>query len=142
MIILDTNVISELIRPTPNQNVVTWVDNQPGHAIHITAITLAELLYGVARLPDGPRKRELAEQIESMIDIDLDHRVIAFDETAAVHHADIVTRRERAGRPMNATDAQIAAITRSHGATLATPNTDDFTDTAITIINPWTNPSD
>ena len=137
MIILDTTVISELVRPTPNRDVIDWVDGQPSGEIHITAITLAELLYGVARLPDGRRKRGLAEHIEAMVDQDLDHRVLTFDETAAIHYADIVVRRERAGRPISSADAQIAAIARSHGAILATRNTDDFSDTSAKIVNPW-----
>jgi toxin FitB len=137
MIVLDTNVVSELMRPAPSDGVIGWVDQQSATSCHITAITLAELLYGVARLADGRRKAELADLIEAMVADDLDHRVLAFDETAAVHYADIVTQRERAGRPISAADAQIAATCRSHGAVLATRNVADFVDTGIAIVNPW-----
>ena len=97
-----------------------------------------QLLYGVARLPDGQRKNDLAQHVEAMISDEFDHRVVAFDETAAAHYADIVVRRERSGRPISAADAQIAATCRSHGAALATRNTDDFTDTGIAVVDPWT----
>ncbi len=137
MIVLDTNVVSELMRAAPAESVIDWVDRQPAAEVHLTAITVAELLYGVARLADGARKTDLAEHIEAMLNDDFDHRVVPFDETAAIHYADIVVRRERAGRPITMADAQIAATCRSHGAVLATRNIDDFTDTGITITNPW-----
>jgi toxin FitB len=116
VIILDTNVVSELMRPAP-EAVVNWVDRQPASECYITSVTLAELLHGVARLVDGRRRTELAELIEAMVNDDFDHRVAAFDETA---------------------DAQIAATCRSHGAILATRNVADFTNTGITIVDPWT----
>ena len=137
MIVLDTNVVSELIRAAPSEFVVTWVDRQPAPEMYLTAITVAELLYGVARLPDGSRKADLAERIEAMLNEDFEQRVVSFDETAAAHYADIVVRRERAGRPIGMADAQIAATCRSHGAVLATRNMDDFSDTGVTIVNPW-----
>jgi len=137
MIVLDTNVVSELMRAVPDDQVVDWLDRQPATDVHLTAITVAELLYGVARLPDGRRKNELAEQIEEMLGEDFDHRVIPFDETSAGHYADIVVRRERAGRPISTADAQIAATCRSYGAVLATRNLEDFTGTGIASTNPW-----
>ncbi|MFN0090764.1 MAG: type II toxin-antitoxin system VapC family toxin [Acidimicrobiales bacterium] len=138
MIVLDTNVVSELMRAAPAPVVVDWVDRQRATEVHLTAITVAELLYGVGRLPGGSRKTELAERIEAMLSDDFDHRVLPFDETSAAHYADIVVRRERAGRPISTADAQIAATCRSHRARLATRNTDDFADTGITLHNPWT----
>ena len=137
MIVLDTNVVSELMRAVPDDQVVDWLDRQPATDVHLTAITVAELLCGVARLPDGRRKNELAEQIEEMLGEDFDHRVIPFDETSAGHYADIVVRRERAGRPISTADAQIAATCRSYGAVLATRNLEDFTGTGIASTNPW-----
>ena len=137
MIVLDTNVVSELMRAAPAEFVVDWVDRQPATDVHLTAVTVAELLYGVARLPDGSRRADLAERIEAMLNEDFDHRVVPFDETAAAHYAAIVVRRERAGRPIGMADAQIAATCRSHRAVLATRNIDDFADTGITIVNPW-----
>lgn len=137
MILLDTNVVSELMRLEPAAGVVDWVNRQPGDEVWITAVTLAELLYGIGRLPVGNRRTVLAVELETMIADDLDHRVAAFDETAAAHYADIVVGRERAGRPISTADAQIAAIGRSHGAILATRNVDDFSGTGVTIVNPW-----
>ena len=138
MIVLDTNVVSELMRPEPEVVVVEWVDRQVADDVYVTAVTLAELLYGIARLPAGRRKSTLAELLEAMVVEDFDHRVVAFDATAAAHYADIVVGRERAGRPISAADAQIAAVCRSHHAVLATRNVDDFTKTGITVVNPWT----
>ena len=137
MIVLDTNVVSELMRSAPAELVVNWVDQQTTTDVHLTAVTVAELLYGVARLPDGSRKADLTERIEAMLTEDFDHRVLPFDETAAVHYADIVVSRERAGRPIGMADAEIAATCRSHGAVLATRNIDDFANTGITTVNPW-----
>ena len=137
MIVLDTNVVSELMRSAPADLVVEWVDRQSAVEVHLTAITVAELLYGVGRLPEGQRKAKLSRSIDAMLSDDFDHRVIPFDATAAAHYADIVVRRERIGRPISTADAQIAATCRSHGAILATRNTDDFADTGIEIIDPW-----
>ena len=137
MIVLDTNVVSELMRREPAGAVLAWVDRQPADEAWLTAVTLVELLYGVGRLPDGRRKSDLAIAIDAMIVEDFDHRIAAFDEPAAAHYADIVVVRERAGRPISAADAQIAATCRSHGALLATRNVDDFADTRIAIANPW-----
>jgi predicted nucleic acid-binding protein len=137
VIILDTNVVSELMRDRPTETVIEWVDRQIGGDLYLSAISVAELLYGVARLPAGRRRRTLTSQVEGMIAEDFDHRVFSFDEAAAAHYAEIVVGRERSGRPITISDAQIAAICRSQGAQLATRNVDDFTDTGITVINPW-----
>jgi len=137
MIVLDTNVVSELMRSAPDELVVEWVDRQPAEEVHLTAISVAELLYGVGRLPEGQRKAKLARSIEAMLSDDFDHRILAFDETAAAHYADIVVHRERIGRPISSADAQIAATCRSHGAVLATRNSGDFTETGIKISDPW-----
>ncbi|MFV0526646.1 MAG: type II toxin-antitoxin system VapC family toxin [Acidimicrobiales bacterium] len=137
MIVLDTNVISELMRPAPSLVVIDWVDQQIATDLHLASTTVAELLYGIARLPVGSRRSNLADQVEVMITTDFQQRVLPFDLTAAPHYADIAAARATAGRPIGAADAQIAATCRSHGATLATRSTKDFDDTGITIINPW-----
>ena len=137
MIVLDTNVISELMRPTPEPAVIDWVDGHADNDLFVTAINIAELLYGIARLPDGRRKSVLAANVERMVDDDLDHRVLPFDETAAAHYADIVVARDRAGHPISVADAQIAAICRSYDATLATRNVNDFASAGVTIVDPW-----
>jgi predicted nucleic acid-binding protein len=137
VIVLDTNVVSELMRAEPATAVVEWIDRQPAEEVWLTSVTLGELLYGVGRLPAGRRKTELAARVEAMVAEDLDHRVAAFDEAAAAHYADIVVVRERAGRPISAADAEMAAICRSHGALLATRNIEDFSNTGVTLADPW-----
>jgi predicted nucleic acid-binding protein len=138
MIVWDTNVVSELMRPEPSAQVVEWTDRQSVDEVFITAITVAELLYGIGRLPTGRRRNELFESFEGMVTEDFERRVLPFDGVAAVHYADIVVERERIGRPISMADAQIAAICRSHGAAVATRNVDDFADVGVDIVNPWT----
>jgi toxin FitB len=137
VILLDTNVLSELIRREPDEGVTRWLDSLDAAAVATTAITAAELLYGVARLPTGRRKKRLSEAIGELIEEDLDGRIEPFDATAAAHYADLVSDRETAGRPISVADAQIAAICRKLGATLATRNTSDFKDTGIELLDPW-----
>lgn len=137
MILLDTNVLSELIRREPDERVTRWLDSLDAAAVATTAITAAELLYGVARLPAGRRKKQLSEAIRGLIEEDFDGRVEAFDATAATHYAALVSDRETVGRPISVADAQIAAICRKLGATLATRNTSDFKDAGIELLDPW-----
>ena len=137
MIVLDTNVISELVRQVPDLGVLSWLDALEISDVATTAITAAELRYGVARLPDGHRKRELAAVIRGILTEDFQGRVLPFDERSAVQYADIVTKRKRIGRPIGIADAQIAAICCDLGATLATRNTADFEETGIELTNPW-----
>lgn len=137
MIVLDTNVISELTRQAPAADVISWLDSLTAAEVATTAITAAELLYGVARMPAGHRKTELATAVNGLLSDDFEGRVLPFDEPAAQRYADIVTRRERLGRPISTADAQIAAICRTIEATLATRNAKDFVEAGIELINPW-----
>lgn len=137
MIVLDTNVISELARHMPDSGVLSWLDSFEVSDVATTAITAAELRYGVARLPDGQRKRELTGVIRGILTEDFHGRVLPFDERASVRYADIVAGRERIGRPIGIADAQIAAICRDLGAILSTRNTADFEATGVELINPW-----
>lgn len=137
MILLDTNVLSELIRPKPDEGVREWLDSLDAATVATTAITAAELLYGVARLPTGRRKERLSEAIRGLIEEDFDGRVEPFDTTAAGHYAELVSDRETASRPISVADAQIAAICRKLGATLATRNTSDFKNTGFELLDPW-----
>jgi toxin FitB len=137
VIILDTNVLSELIRPVPDQTVLAWLDAVPAVEVATTAITAAELLYGVARLPEGQRRTALTAAVHAMLAEDLAGRVEPFDDRAANRYAMVVTRRERLGLPIGMADAQIAAICLSRTCVLATRNTKDFTDTDVELINPW-----
>jgi toxin FitB len=137
VIVLDTNVISELTRPVPEPGVVSWLDSLPAGEVGTTAVTAAELLYGVTRMPDGRRKTELTAAVRGLLGEDFRGRILPFDEHCATRYADIVCGRETLGRPIGVADAQIAAICRTAEATLATRNTDDFSGTGIDLINPW-----
>lgn len=137
MIVLDTNVISELARRVPDHGVLSWLDSLEISDVATTAITAAELRYGVARLPDGHRKRELAVVIRGILSEDFHGRVLPFDERSSVRYADVVASRERIGRPIGVADAQIAAICRDLGAILATRNIVDFEETGVQLLNPW-----
>jgi hypothetical protein len=137
VIVLDTNVISELARRAPDSGVLSWLDSLDVSEVGTTAVTAAELRYGVTRLPDGHRKRELAVVIRGILTEDFHGRVFPFDERASIRYADVVVGRERNGRPIGVADAQIAAICRDLGAILATRNTADFEETGVELINPW-----
>jgi hypothetical protein len=137
VIVLDTNVISELIRKDTAAEVVAWVDRHPGDQVFITAVTAAELLYGVTRLPNGRRKQVLAAKVRDLIDEDFEDQVLPFSSDSAHHYAEIVAVRERLGKPISMADAQIAAICRQYDLALGTRNTKDFADTGIRVLNPW-----
>jgi len=139
VIVLDTNVVSELAKPKPDPMVIGWIDTQSELAIAATA--LAELRFGVARLPDGKRRTALSEAIDRFVADDLQGLVLAFDSACADAYGLIVAARERAGRPIGLADAQIAATCSVHNAVLATRNTKDFQGTAIALINPWDPPT-
>jgi predicted nucleic acid-binding protein len=137
VIVLDTNVLSELMRSQPAAAVFAWVSAQPRAALHTTSVNKAEILYGIATLPEGRRRAALAAAAEAMFNDDFAGRVLPFDEEAAVHYAEIVAERRREGRPIEAFDAQIAATARVAGAELATRNVGDFAGCGLTLVNPW-----
>ncbi len=134
MIVIDTNVVSEMMRDQPHPNVIAW-SGRAGR-LHTTAVTLAEIDYGIARLPDGGRRHRLAETARRLF-VDFDEMILAFDARAARRYGAIVAGREQSGRPITTADAQIAAICASRKATLATRNTGDFEGTGISLVNPW-----
>ena len=136
MIVLDTNVVAELMRAAPAPAVLAWLQQSSGTGLYTTSVTVAEIRYGVARLPDGRRKHDL-EQAGNEIFAAFPRQVLPFDLAAATAYADLVAGRERDGNPISGFDGQIAAICRSQAATLATRNTDDFVDTGILLIDPW-----
>jgi predicted nucleic acid-binding protein len=136
MIVLDTNVVSELMRATPAPVVLAWLNEHPDNDMFTTAITVAEIRYGIARLPDG-RRREALHQAANEIFAAFPDQVLSFDLTSAGAYADIVAHRERLGNPIDGFDAQIAAICRARAATLVTRNTKGFADAGIAIVNPW-----
>lgn len=137
MIILDTNAVSELMKRAPDPAVTRWLDRQSRKDLSTTSITKAEILLGVARLPDGHRKTALAADAERMFRDDFPAPLFAFDDAAAVFYAAILDARRRAGRPMATLDAQIAAIASVIGAAVATRNVADFEGCGVAIINPW-----
>ncbi|MBA3489575.1 MAG: type II toxin-antitoxin system VapC family toxin [Longispora sp.] len=136
MIIVDTNVLSELMRPSPSSTVIAWVGAQTSDELYATSITLAEIHYGIQRLPNG-RRKDLLNSTASEVFNAFTERILPFDAAAAIHYATIVNDRDQAGLPIDGFDAQIAAICRAHEATLATRNVKDFTQTGINIIDPW-----
>jgi predicted nucleic acid-binding protein len=137
LIVLDTNVVSELLRPVPDARTLQWVDAQSADALWLCSVVTAELLYGVARLPDGRRKQQLAQAMQTIIHEDFDLRVLPFDLEASLVYADIVARQENLGQSVSMADAQIAATCLRHDATLATRNVRDFGGLGVTLINPW-----
>ena len=140
MIILDTNVVSELLLVLPNPQVLQWIEIQSRQSVHITAITEAELRTGAAILPVGKRKTHLTKLIEDTLREDFPERILSFDSDAAVLYADICAHRRALGRPISQFDAQIAAICKARGAILATRNVADFADIGLKLINPWSAP--
>jgi predicted nucleic acid-binding protein len=138
MIVLDTNVVSELMRPRPHPAVVEWVDAQITEGAFITSVTAAELLFGVERLPRGQRRATLENALGEMLDFEFCGRILAFDALSAIEYARVVIDREAAGRPISMADAMIAASTLGHGIDrLATRNVSDFADTGVELVDPW-----
>ncbi len=137
MIIVDTNVLSELMKREPMPVVEQWLAAQPPASLFTTSITKAEVLYGVALLPAGERREALEEAVAAMFEEDFENRVLPFDGAAAYDYAIIASHRRRAGKPISQFDAQIAAIARSRGAAVATRNVSDFEDCGIEVQNPW-----
>lgn len=137
MILLDTNVLSELMRPQPDPAVVAWVDSHAGEA-RVCAVTLAEISLGIALLPEGRRRDALAQATRQMFQEDFAGRCLPFDARAAEIFGQVVAERRRKGRPISTQDAQIAAIALAHGDGLATRNVDDFLGIAgLEVVNPW-----
>lgn len=136
MIVLDTNVTSELMRPSPSSSVVAWVRAHDPAELYTTSITFAEIGFGIERLPGGRRKDVLRASAYEVFAAYGEH-VLAFDVPAAAQYPGIVADRERAGAPISGFDAQIASICRAHGAALATRNGRDFRHTGLAVIDPW-----
>jgi toxin FitB len=137
MIVLDTNVLSELMRPEPHPGIIRWVAQFPSSSLFTTAVTQSELLYGLELMPEGKRRAILAAGAEEMFGRVLLGRILPFDSDAARLFAVVAAGRRKSGRPMSQPDGQIAAIARSHDATLATRNIRDFENCGIPVVNPW-----
>ncbi len=136
MIVLDTNVTSELMKPAPSAQVIEWVRGHRSAELYTTAITVAEIGYGIERLPNGRRKDALRRAADDIFSTFAD-QILAFDAAAARHYGRIVSRRDTTGTPIDGFDAQIASICRAHDAILATRNIKDFTDSDISVVDPW-----
>ncbi len=137
MIVLDTNVLSESMRPKPSSKVLDWMRSHPVTVLFTTTITEAEMYYGIALLPQGSKRRSLESVVAQVFVQDLAGRVLPFDSAAAREYANIAATRRHAGRPMAEADARIAAIARSRGAALATRNVDDFAGCDLEVVDPW-----
>lgn len=137
MILLDTNVISELMRPLPAPNVLAWLDSQITPSLFLSAASAGELLAGVAALPTGRRRDTLAQAVTQILDEEFRDRVLPFDTRAAVSYALIREERSRLGNPIGTADALIAATARASGMPIATRNIRDFKRTGVDLINPW-----
>ena len=137
MALLDTNVVSELIRKAPDPAVEAWTAGHPLESLFFSAIGEAELRYGVAILPTGRRRETLASDIERMLRDAFGNRVLPFDSDAARAYADIAAMRRSAGRSVAPADCQIAAIARSRNMAVATRNVRDFEDIDIEVVDPW-----
>jgi predicted nucleic acid-binding protein len=137
MIILDTNVISEVMKADPFQPVLGWMESQANSELWITSVTFAEILAGINRLPAGRRREDLNDSLSRILNAGFLDRFLSFDRLAALEYGDLVPQRTAAGRPIAIPDAQIAAIALAHGATLATRNVKDFAGTGVDLVNPW-----
>ena len=137
MIVLDTNVLSELMRSTPSEAVMAWVSAQPMDRLFTTSVTQGEILFGIALLPEGRRRESLRQAADKVFAIDFAERVLPFDGAAAMAFAEIAAMRRRSGRSTATLDIQIAGIALSRGAAVATRNLSDFQDCRLTVIDPW-----
>lgn len=137
MIVVDTNVISEAMRPQPAPTVLDWLNNQDANQLFVTSVTLAEIGYGLRILPEGQRRRQLQNRFEQFIAQAFEERVLAFTSSAALAYAEIMGHRKEVGRPMSLLDGQIASIAHAHGFAVATRNIKDFEDCSLELINPF-----
>lgn len=137
MILLDTNVVSEVMRPAPEPSVMQWLREQPLRSLAISSVTLAEIHYSLARIPDSKRQLDLTNRFRLFVEAGFGERVFAFDEAAASEYGPIVAAREKAGRRIETFDAMIAATALTRKAKIATRDISGFQDCGVEIINPW-----
>ena len=137
MFVLDTNVVSELMRERPNPDVLGWMDNQLTANFLVTSVTEAEIRTGIAILPEGERQRGLAAAAERLFGVFFAERILPFDSDAAQAYAMLAAERRAAGRPISESDCQIAAVARSSGASIVTRDVDGFEGCGLDVINPW-----
>ena len=136
-ILLDTNVLSEVLRSAPSASVLSWLSAQSPESLFVSAVTQAEMALGAGLLPVGKRRDALQRALAALFEQDFAGRVLPFDGDAVPSYVEVVVRRRSAGRPMSQFDAQIAAIARHHGASVATRNIADFEGCGLTLVDPW-----
>ncbi len=137
VLVFDTNVLFELMRPTPSTAITSWVAERATSSLHLTAVSEAELRFGLAIMPPGRRRDGLAQGLERMLRTGFANRILPFDSAAASAYAEIAATRRAMGRPMPEADCQIAAIARSRDMAVVTRNVRDFADAGIDVIDPW-----
>ncbi len=137
MILLDTNVVSEAMRPKPDRNVLEWLDAQAAPTLYLSAISLAELLLGIESLPTGKRRSALAAALAQQVVALFAERIVPFDLPAAQSYSEIVIRARRSGHAITAADAQIAAIAASRHFSVATRDEAPFRAAGVEVLNPW-----
>lgn len=138
MILLDTCVISALMRPQDNRPVVAWLDRQSSVSIWTTAVTVLEVRFGLLTMPDGRRRAKFEQAFAGLLHQDMEGRIVAFDLAAAEAAATLAAERQRKGRPIDVRDTQIAGIALARRATIATRNAKHFGDLSVPVIDPWT----
>ena len=136
MIVLDTNVVSEAMKPEPNPAVRNWLDEQSPETLHLSSVTIAELLFGVHALPAGRRRHKLAMALDGILEL-FDGRVLPFDLDAARHYADLAVKARKAGKSFPTPDGYIAATAVAHGFSVATRDTSAFDAAGVAVIDPW-----
>jgi len=136
MIVLDTNVLSALMRQTPDKNVIVWLDKQPRTSVWTTSVTILEVRFGLQVMPLGKRRSLLIREFETVLD-KIGYRIAPFDAAAAQQAGDLMASRQKKGRPGDLRDTMIAGIVLAHHATLATRNITHFEDLSVPVINPW-----
>jgi len=137
MIIIDTNIVSEMMKASPETLVLNWFNNQKTSSLYLTTITIAEIRYGIRALPYGKRSQLLAEGFNTLIEIAFENRILNFDETAAYQYGEVMGKRKEMGRPLDSLDGQIIAIAKTNICAVATRNTRDFEHCGLTLINPF-----
>lgn len=137
MILIDTNLISEMMKPTPDTNVIRWIDQQEAIQLYISTITIAEISYGINGLAEGHRRNFLEDSFNKVLQEGFEHRILSFDQIAAHYYGKLMSRRKKLGKPLGVLDGQIAAIASANNLALATRNTRDFSDCDLNLINPF-----
>ncbi|MGI9477190.1 MAG: type II toxin-antitoxin system VapC family toxin [Hyphomicrobiaceae bacterium] len=137
MILLDTNVVSELMKPDPNSQVLAWFARIDGNDLFTSTVTEAEVRAGLAVMPEGRRRDALLAEANAMFENVLSEQILSFDRIAAHHCANVMARRRAEGRPVQTADAMIVAIAIAHGFAVATRDVRDFADTGVTVLNPF-----